>query len=93
MSDKKMLLQVKIPFELHRQSKAKAVEYGKSLQQWVEEALEAKLIDPDNLKGRELTPREKVTLFQAWVSKHSINHVPPISDEAISRENLYGERG
>ena len=83
-----MLLQVRIPKELHRKSKSLAVEYGKSLQQWVKEALEAKLDNPDSTATEELTPAEKAKAFRGWAESHR-RGLPLLSDEAISRESIY----
>jgi hypothetical protein len=39
------------------------------------------------------TPQEWVAAFQAWVESHRGLNLPTLSDEAISRESIYGERG
>ena len=38
------------------------------------------------------TPQEWASAFQEWAESHPRN-MPYLSDEAISRESLYGERG
>ncbi|MCT7976061.1 hypothetical protein [Laspinema olomoucense] len=38
------------------------------------------------------TPAEWVKAFQEWAQSHPRNQ-PSLSDEAISRESIYGERG
>lgn len=38
------------------------------------------------------TPQERARAFRAWAESHSDNS-PLLSDEAISRESIYGERG
>ena len=38
-----------------------------------------------------LTAVERVGALREWAASHPIT--PPLSDEAISRENLYGDRG
>ena len=43
-------------------------------------------------KSPELTPEERVKAFQEMIARHGVS-VPPLSDEAISRETIYGERG
>lgn len=39
------------------------------------------------------TPSERIAAFQAWVSSHRNVNFPTLSDEAISRESIYGDRG
>ncbi|MEA5516481.1 hypothetical protein [Nodularia sp. UHCC 0506] len=39
------------------------------------------------------TPQEWVTAFQEWVESHRELNLPTLSDTAISRESIYGERG
>jgi hypothetical protein len=39
------------------------------------------------------TPQEWVQAFHEWVESHRDLNLPPLSDEAISRESIYGERG
>lgn len=38
------------------------------------------------------SPEEKAKVFQEWANSHRLN-TPILSDEAISRESIYGERG
>ncbi|WP_017324152.1 hypothetical protein [Synechococcus sp. PCC 7336] len=40
----------------------------------------------------EMTPDERAEAFLAW-AKQPRRKLPVLSDEAISRESLYGERG
>lgn len=39
------------------------------------------------------TPQEWVAAFQGWVESHRDMNLPPLSDEAVSRKRMYGERG
>jgi len=39
-----------------------------------------------------LSPPEKVRLLREWAADHSHN-TPLLSDESVSRESIYGERG
>lgn len=39
----------------------------------------------------ERTPAERAQAFLKWAASHHIN-TPPLSDEAISRDSIYGER-
>lgn len=38
------------------------------------------------------TPQEWVQAFHEWVESHRDMNLPSLSDEAISRESIYGER-
>ncbi|MDZ7963283.1 MAG: hypothetical protein RMY34_36445 [Aulosira sp. DedQUE10] len=38
------------------------------------------------------TTEERTVAFQAWVESHRNLNFPTLSDEAISREGIYGER-
>ena len=38
------------------------------------------------------TPEEKAKAFRQWAESH-VSESPVLSDEAISRESIYGERG
>jgi hypothetical protein len=38
-----------------------------------------------------LSPSERVKALREWAASHPLT--PPLSDEAISRENLYSDRG
>ncbi|MGB3266133.1 MAG: hypothetical protein WBA89_19500 [Microcoleus sp.] len=39
------------------------------------------------------TPTEWSIAFQEWVDSHRTLNLPILSDEAISRESIYGDRG
>lgn len=41
----------------------------------------------------ELTPEEWVREFRTWVKSHANEDLPLLSDEAISRDVIYAERG
>ncbi len=43
-------------------------------------------------KHQELTPQEIVKALKEMIARYGV-HIPPLSDEAISRETIYGERG
>ena len=43
-------------------------------------------------KSPELTPEERAKSIKEMFARHGVK-VPPLSDEAISRETIYGERG
>lgn len=39
------------------------------------------------------SPQEWNHAFQEWIDSHKDMNLPSLSDEAISRESIYGERG
>jgi hypothetical protein len=39
-----------------------------------------------------LSPQEKAELWRQWAASHN-SDTPLLSDEAVSRESIYGERG
>ena len=40
-----------------------------------------------------VSPSERARAFREWVESHREMNLPNLSDEAISRESIYGERG
>jgi hypothetical protein len=45
------------------------------------------------VSAAKLSPEEWVRQFDAWVQSHAGDDLPLLSDEAISRESIYGDRG
>jgi hypothetical protein len=41
----------------------------------------------------ELSPEEWVRQFKAWTRSHAADNLPLLSDDDISRESIYSERG
>lgn len=39
------------------------------------------------------TPEEWIKAFEEWAESHRDNNFPQLSDQDISRESIYGERG
>jgi mannosyltransferase OCH1-like enzyme len=39
------------------------------------------------------SPQEWNNAFQQWIDSHKHKNLPSLSDEAMSRESIYGERG
>ena len=58
------------------------------------EAMLKRLIEPQQPPFYETaTPTEWSIAFQEWVDTHRTLNLPTLSDEAISRESFYGDRG
>ena len=69
---------------------ARARERGVSVDVYLRELIEEKATTIEQANG--LSPKEKVKLLREWASSHSLN-TPLLSEEAISRDSIYGERG
>ncbi len=91
MIEETILIQIRLPKALHSQSEARANLLGKSLQELVQEALEMKLQTLETQTITQLTSAAKVKALLKWTANHS-SDTPILSDYAITRESIYGER-
>jgi hypothetical protein len=75
--------------ELASKIHARATERGVSVDVYLRE-----LIDETGTESNrsDLSSQERVGLLRQWASGHSSN-TSHLSDDAISRERIYGERG
>lgn len=75
--------------DLEEQLTTRARAEGLSTEEFVNRELE-KLVanSPQNSK---LTPEERARQWREWIASHSVGG-PPLSDYAVSRESIYGER-
>ncbi len=78
-------VQPDIASKITEQAQARGVSVDAYLRSLIEEK-DAAESRPD------LSPQEKVRLLREWTASHSLD-TPLLSDEAISRESIYGERG
>lgn len=76
--------------EVASKIQAQARARGVSVDTYLRELIEGKAASAEPSNG--LTPEEKVRALREWAAGHSLN-TPLLSDEAISRESMYGERG
>jgi hypothetical protein len=62
--------------------------------QTVEQALDEALhsIEPSGAVKPALSPAERAAAFRSWAESHPRN-APLLSDQAISRETIYSDRG
>jgi hypothetical protein len=69
-----------------------ALRHGRfqSVEQALDEALHS--IAPSGGVRSTLSPDERAAAFRSWAESHSHN-TPVLSDEAISRETIYSDRG
>ena len=82
------MLQVKP--ETASRIQARARERGVSVDVYLRELIDQKGTESESNNG--LSSQERVRLLREWASGHSAN-TPLLSDDAISRESIYGERG
>jgi hypothetical protein len=82
-----------IPSDLEAKVKQQASRAGLSVEGWLRQVLEReiKATAPLSSLQDELTPEEWVRQFRAWSESHD-RTTPLLSDEAISRENIYPDR-
>jgi hypothetical protein len=75
-----------IAFEIQ----TRARECGVSVDVYLRELIDQK--ETDSKRSNGLSSQERVRLLREWASGHSTN-TPLLSDDAISRESMHGERG
>jgi hypothetical protein len=76
--------------EVASKIQARARERGVSVDVYLRELIGQKGTESERSNG--LSSRERVALLRQWASGHSSN-TPLLSDDAMSRENIYAERG
>ena len=76
--------------EIASKIQAQARERGVSVDVYLRELIEEKAGAVNATNG--LSPQEKVRALREWAASHSVA-TPLLSDDAISRESIYGERG
>jgi len=81
---------LKLPPQVEKAYLAEAQAKGLSLDDLVRDVLLARQPAPS---APDLTPEQWVEEFRAWVRSHDGDDLPLLSDEAISREFIYRERG
>lgn len=83
-----MTVTIQLPPDIEADLVAQAQAQGLDLAQYVEHVLREQV--PPR-PGSALSPAERA---EAWrQSTRDLPHTPPLSDDAISRENIYGDRG
>jgi hypothetical protein len=75
--------------DLEEELTARAQAEGLSTEEFVNRELE-KLV-ASMPQSSKLTPEERARLWREWLASHSVGG-PPLSDYAVSRESIYGER-
>jgi hypothetical protein len=86
-----MTVTLDIPEPVEQAYRAEARRKGVSLDELVRDVvLSARPIASDPM---ELPPKEWTRQFKAWVSSHERLDLPVLSDEAMSRDSIYDDRG
>jgi hypothetical protein len=83
-----MTVTIELPPEIETGLTAQAKERGLPLPQYVQQLL----LEQVHLRAAtSLSPAERAALWRESVK--DLPQTPPLSDEAISRESIYGDRG
>jgi hypothetical protein len=82
-----MTVTIELPPEIEASLVAQAQALGLELTQYLEHLLLERAPTPT---GASLGPAERAAAWRESVK--GIPHTPPLSDEAISRESIYGDR-
>ena len=86
-----MTVTLDLPPDVERSYLAKAPARGVPVEVVVREVLLAHELPL--VVVAEMTPEQWVREFKAWTRSHSGDNLPVLSEEAISRESIYGDRG
>jgi hypothetical protein len=85
-----MLTMLEVEPELASKIQARATARGVSVDVYLRGLIDEKGTESERSHG--LSSQERVRLLREWASGHSTN-TPLLSDDAISRESIYGARG
>jgi len=85
-----MLTMLEVAPELASKIQARARERGISVDVYLRELIDEKGTESQRSNG--LSSQERVALLREWASGHGTN-TPVLSDEGLSRESIYGDRG
>jgi hypothetical protein len=84
-----MTVTLELKPEVEERVVAEAKARGLSVEEYIQQKLEAKSTTPDPNK---IPFDEWLQRFNKWIHSHDYIKAPPLSDEAISRESIYRER-
>lgn len=83
-----MTVTIELPSDVEADLVSRARAHGLELPQYVELLLREQ-VRPQ--AGSALSPRERAAAWRESV--RGLPHTPPLSDDAICRESIYGDRG
>ena len=81
-----MPMMIEVEPEVASKIQARARERGVSVDVYLRELINEKAPEGSN----EISSRERMRMLQEWASGHSTN-TPILSNEAVSRENIYSD--
>jgi hypothetical protein len=84
-----MIITLDLPPQTEQAYRAQAAARGVPLEVVLREVL---LTHEPALGAADISPEEWVRRFKAWTRSHAGDNLPVLSDEAISRETIYGDR-
>lgn len=84
-----MLTMLEVERELASTIQARARALGVSVDEYLRELVDKK--ETESKTKAELSSQERVRLFREWASSHNTN-TALLSDDAISRNNIYSDR-
>ncbi|NJR61739.1 MAG: hypothetical protein HC769_24645 [Cyanobacteria bacterium CRU_2_1] len=88
-----MTIQVNLKPEIEARLTAQAVAKGISVEQYLETWIETNLTSEiERSPSQTENLEEWVELLETFCNNPALANVPPLSDEAISRESIYRER-
>ena len=85
-----MTVTLELKPELEERIVAEANAQGLSVEDYIQQELEAKVRIPE--PPEQMQSEEWLRRFNEWVNSHDYIKAPPLSDEAISRDSIYRER-
>lgn len=83
-----MTVTIELPSDIEAGLVSQARAHGLELPQYVEHLLREQVLPRT---GSALSPAETAAAWRE--STRGLPHTPPLSDDAISRESIYGDRG
>lgn len=83
-----MTVTIHLPSDIEADIVAQARDYGFELPQYVEHVLRVQV---SQRKGSALSPAGRAAAWRE--STRGLPHTPPLSDDAISRDSIYGDDG
>lgn len=86
-----MTIQLDLEPEKEDQLIAQAAARGVSVEELLIGMIDTLLTASDTLSSIAPSPQERSERFIRWTKRCAVK-TPPLSDEAISRENIYGDR-
>ena len=84
-------MSLKVKPDIEARIVALAQASGVSVEEFLQRMIEEKTGEANVAATSPLSPAERVAVWRESVK--SLPHTPPLSDDAVSRESIYSERG